>query len=267
MSSGAHASDDSGKHPTTRIPQLSGSSVLAAIQSSRIYVVYQPIVDLRTRTLYAHEALLRCEVGELGSALALLDAAAEQGQLGLLGRTARSLACRGCSEARLFLNVHPDEFDDEWLLRPDEPAACHAPGAVIEITESTPMSRYRFSGQMLAELSDRGVQLAVDDFGAGYSNVRYLAELQPDFVKLDRELICGLESGSRMHTLVRSIVQMCDALGAVTVAEGIESRRELEAAMSAGVHLAQGYLISHPERVPVEQNWARWFDSVLEAPH
>jgi EAL domain-containing protein (putative c-di-GMP-specific phosphodiesterase class I) len=99
---------------------------------------------------------------------------------------------------------------------------------------------------VLREIGDRGVHVVVDDLGSGYSNLRYLADLLPKVVKIDRELVMNLRPNTRRFTLMRNLVRMCVDLQARVVAEGIETKDELSAVIDAGVHLGQGYLLARP---------------------
>lgn len=232
---------------TTKIAQLRYNA-RTAVEVRQIYSVFQPIVDLHSGEPIAHEALVRCEVQELASPQRLIESALADGCLGMLGREARRTAFKDCPAGALFVNVHPDEFDDGWLTRPDDPMFTHTDDVYIEITEDAPVERYRFAKTILTELRDRGIKLALDDFGAGYSNVMSIVELEPHIVKLDRSLVAGARMGTRQHTLLRSLVGLCADQGARVVAEGIETAAELDAVLAAGVHLAQGYYLGRPAR-------------------
>ena len=165
------------------------------------------------------------------------------------------MAVHDCPGLNLFVNIHPDEFNEGWLVRPDDPIFSHDELVFMEITESVPLSHYRFCHSVLRELRSRGAKLAVDDLGAGYSNLKYIADLEPEVVKLDRELVAGLRIGSRQHTLVRSIVGMCEAQNALVVAEGIETADELRAVIDAGAHYVQGFYLARPAFPPPKSNW------------
>jgi EAL domain-containing protein (putative c-di-GMP-specific phosphodiesterase class I) len=103
---------------------------------------------------------------------------------------------------------------------------------------------------VLRELRHKGAKVAVDDLGAGYSNLKYIADLAPEIVKLDRELIMGLTPNTRKFRLVKSIVELCNQQGARVVGEGIETSDELRAVIETGVHYGQGYLLARPAAQP-----------------
>jgi EAL domain-containing protein (putative c-di-GMP-specific phosphodiesterase class I) len=226
-----------------------------AIDSGDIYSVFQPVVDLNSKTVYGYESLVRSKLAEYPNPPKLLAAAINHNFLGRLGRELRRMSVEGCPQYPLFLNIHPDEFDEGWLVRPDDSIMLHDRDVYLEITESVPLSHYRYCHSVLAEVRRRGVKIAVDDLGAGYSNLKYIADLAPDIVKLDRELIAGLTVESRLHRLVTSIVELCTSLGAKVVAEGIETKVELNAVVDTGAHFAQGYFLARPATPPPPVDW------------
>ena len=100
---------------------------------------------------------------------------------------------------------------------------------------------------VLKEVCSRGgVYLVIDDLGAGYSNLKCIADLEPRVVKLDRELIAGLDKNPRQRELVAAVVDLCTRLDAKVVAEGIETVGECWAAVQAGAQYGQGYLFAKP---------------------
>jgi EAL domain-containing protein (putative c-di-GMP-specific phosphodiesterase class I) len=232
------------------------NQVRDALADRLLYVAVQPIVDLHKRELFGYEALVRCTTPVFKNPPQLLETAIEEGVIGELGRALRAMAIKACPKAHLFLNIHPNEFDEGWLVRPDDPIFEHEKDVYLEITESVPLSHFQMCHSVLKEIRSKGVLLAVDDLGAGYSNLKYIADLAPEVVKLDRELVAGLTRKSRLHTLVTSIVRLCENLGAKVLAEGIETPEELHAVMDTGVRYAQGYLLARPGFPPPNVNWA-----------
>lgn len=212
-------------------------------------VVYQPIVDLHDRSIFAFEALARSDSEDFSSPPEMFDAAVAQRRVGELGRRIRELAVGGC-DAPLFLNIHPSELSEHWLVQPDDPIFGHDHRVFLEITESVPLSHFELVNHVLREIRGKGVHLVVDDLGAGYSNLKYIADLSPEVVKLDRGLVAGLGNDSRMRTLVASIVRLCTELGAEVVAEGIETAEEALAVSDAGVRYGQGYFFARPNHPP-----------------
>lgn len=209
-----------------------------------LYVVFQPIVDIHRRRVFAYEALVRSP--SFPSPPVLFEHALGCGRCGELGREIRKLAVAGASGWPLFLNVHPQEFGESWIVRPDDPLFAHDADVYLEVTESVPLSHFSLVTPIMRELRAKGIRAVVDDLGAGYSNLRYIADLEPEVVKLDRGLIEGCHKDRRQRILITSIVRMCADLGARVVAEGIELVDELVALVDTGVQFAQGYLIARP---------------------
>ena len=218
----------------------------AALEADELYIALQPIVDLVRNRVFANEALLRSRSPHFTNPVPFLQEAVRTGKMGMLGRHLRAMAVTACPATPLFVNVHPSEFDEGWLVRPDDAIFSHDHPVYLEITESVPITHFRWCHSVLAEMRSRGVMLAIDDLGAGYSNLKYIADLTPEIVKLDRNLIAGLVKDSRTHRLIGHMVHLCAALGAQVIAEGVETREELEAVAAAGVTLVQGYLLARP---------------------
>jgi EAL domain-containing protein (putative c-di-GMP-specific phosphodiesterase class I) len=231
-------------------------TVREALAAGHFYVAMQPIVDLERRRIFAYEALLRSKSPDFNEGpIPILKAAVAEGAMGELGRALRQMAVDATPSGHVFLNVHPSEFDEGWLVRPDDPIFAHS-DVYLEITESVPLSHFEMCQSVLRELRARGVFLVVDDLGAGYSNLKYIADLYPEVVKLDRDLIMNLEKQPRLQKLVTAIVRLCADLGAKVVAEGIETPEELAAVMRTGVHYAQGYLLARPALPAPTVDWS-----------
>ncbi|HYP90831.1 MAG TPA: EAL domain-containing protein, partial [Polyangiaceae bacterium] len=210
-------------------------------------VVFQPIVDMADGKLFAHEALVRCCKPELANPLVLFERAVEAGCVGRLGRMIRDIAVPLSGSRPVFINVHPQELQEGWLVRPDDPIYAHEAEIFLEVTESVPLSHYELCLSVLREVRARGgIQLVVDDLGAGYSNLKRISDLEPQVVKLDRGLIMGVDQSVRQRQLVASVVRLCNDMNAIVVAEGIETEDEFSALRDTGAHLGQGFLFARP---------------------
>lgn len=209
-------------------------------------VVYQPIISLETLEPFAYEALVRSNSPHWVSPPQLFDEAIQSRCVGALGRAIRELATTHCADSPLFLNVHPNEFDESWLVQPDDPIFTHDQPIYLEVTESVPLTHFAYCHSVLREIRGKGVSLAVDDLGAGYSNLKYIVDLKPEIVKLDRTLIADLAEDRRAQILVQHIVRLCDELGAKVVAEGIEQETEMSVVIDCGAHYGQGYFFARP---------------------
>jgi EAL domain-containing protein (putative c-di-GMP-specific phosphodiesterase class I) len=230
-------------------------AIRRVLDERAVKVVFQPIVDLKTKRIFAYEALVRSLSNDFDSPMSLFAAAVQHQATGELGRIIRQLAVAGCPGHPLFLNIHPAELNEKWVVQPDDPIFQHSDDVYLEITEGVPLSHFRLCQSILREIRGRGVYLVVDDLGAGYSNLRYIADLHPRVVKLDRDLIAGLVKDTRMFKLVSAIVVLCKELDAMVVAEGIETAQELDAVTAAGARFGQGYLLARPAFPPPPIAW------------
>jgi EAL domain-containing protein (putative c-di-GMP-specific phosphodiesterase class I) len=220
-----------------------------------LYIAFQPIVDFERQAIFGYEALLRCKSETGTHAAQVIQEAIAAGSWGQMGRDLRDMAVRGCPRASLFLNLNPSEFNEGWLLRPDDAMFHHDEPVYLEISESVPLSHFKHCHGVLREIRERGISLAIDDLGAGYSNLKSIADLNPEVVKVDRQLIANLRSESRTQKLVAALVKLCDSMNAKVVAEGIETPEELSAVIDTGAHYGQGYLFARPACPAPEVNW------------
>lgn len=217
------------------------------VDADDLSVVFQPIIDLDSGQQFAYEALVRCSVPGFENPTVLFERAVEARCSGRLGRMIREIAVPLCSGIPLFVNVHPSELNQSWLVQPDDPVFCHDSDIYVEVTESVPFTHFDLCWGVLSELRSRGgIHLVVDDLGAGYSNLKHIVDLEPRVVKLDRGLIAGIEKSKRQQQLVAGVVRLCVDLGAVVVAEGIETYDEYAASRDTGTHYGQGYLFARP---------------------
>ncbi len=233
--------------PADLPPTASKAAFDRIIQTSDLSVVFQPIVRVATGDVYAYEALVRCAVPEYKNPTKLFERAVREQCVGRLGRAIRAVGVPLCAGVPVFFNVHPVELSDRWLVRPDDPIYMHDEPIFLEITESVPLEHFALCRSVLREIRARGdARLVVDDLGAGYSNLKYIADLEPAVVKLDRELVADIDRHPRVQRLVHWLVRLCGDLGAEVVAEGVETEDELACVRDQGVQLVQGYLLARP---------------------
>src|SRR4051812_46001930 len=236
--------------------QLGPDAGVRAITASDINMVFQPIVDIATGQLFAHEALVRCKLPQYASPPLLFLAAEREKACGHLGRIIRQQTFERCQDTALFVNVHPEELSQRWLVRPDDPMFFHEREVYLEITESAAFTHYDLCMSVLKDVCARaGVHLVVDDYGAGHSNLARILDLNPEVVKLDGALIRGIDKDRRRQLMVRHMVALCTDLGAKVVAECIETVDELKAVADQGVQFGQGYVLARPAFPPPEVNF------------
>jgi EAL domain-containing protein (putative c-di-GMP-specific phosphodiesterase class I) len=226
------------------------------VRAEDLAVVFQPIVDVRSGRAYANEALVRCKIADYANPVVLFEQAVLHKCSGRLGRMIREISIPLSSGSRTFVNIHPNELSERWLVRPDDPIFLHDHDVFLEITESVPFMHYELCFDVLREVRSRpNVHLVIDDLGAGYSNLGRIADLEPKFVKLDRDLVTDLDRHPRRRQLVASIVRLCTELGADVVAEGIETYGEFSAICDTGARYGQGYLFARPAFPIPAINW------------
>lgn len=216
---------------------------------------FQPIED-RAGRVVAHEALLRTNHQDLTTPDRLIGAARTEQQKVALDRTVRRRVAeqldRGWPEARVFVNLLPESLSDPEIVGDagEDPLLEHAGRITLEITERASLSGMVDITSTIERLRTHGYQIALDDLGAGYAGLTSFSTLEPDVVKFDLELVRSIESRPWSARLISSMVDVCRAEGVQTVAEGIESPRELEALRELGVDLYQGYLMGKPGPPP-----------------
>jgi EAL domain-containing protein (putative c-di-GMP-specific phosphodiesterase class I) len=213
--------------------------------------VFQPIVDLARGVVCGYEGLSRFPGPvELGGPEAWFAAAAWHGYSGRLEAQALSaiLGHRGTLPPNAFLSanlspgaVRAPEVREVLSARDD------LTGVVFEITEQTPVEDYDALEEVLSALRARGAMIAVDDIGTGYASFSHLLALRPQFVKLDRRLVAGVDDDASLGAAVSAIGAFAGELDAWLIAEGVETEAELDRLVELGVPLVQGYLLGRPE--------------------
>ncbi|GAC1517295.1 MAG: hypothetical protein NVS1B4_16980 [Gemmatimonadaceae bacterium] len=221
-----------------------------ALRERLVYVDYHPIVHAETREIFGYEALARGVMRSLRSPEVMFEVAAEADLLWELSRLCRSRALEGL-ESRLsagqllFLNVDPQDFLDPAFT---ERSVADPSRVVIEITERTAIKDYPKFRERLKAFREAGFRFAVDDAGSGYAGLGSIANLEPDFIKLDISLINAIDTNFIKQNLVSTMVRFSNDHGAMVIAEGVERAEEYEAVKSLGVHLVQGFYLHRPMR-------------------
>ena len=213
---------------------------------------YQPIVDLRDRSIFAHEALVRGVQGE--GALTVLSQVNDSNRY-RFDQRCRTQAIAGAAQlgmqSHLSINFMPNAvYRPELCIRTTLEAARqhHFPldRLIFETLESEHVDNYRHLTNILREYREFGFKTAIDDFGSGYSGLNLLADFQPDLIKLDMALIRDVDRDRVRQVIVRGIVTICAELGITVIAEGIESAGERDFLSDCGIFLMQGYWFAKP---------------------
>lgn len=217
----------------------------------QLHLVFQPIVSWSEQRVYAYEALMRSLEPSLPHPGALLDAGERLGRLLDLSRVVRRQAHAACSQLPndtfLFVNLHPNDLDDPTIS--DAGAAEIAGGKIVyEITERARLEQVKAPRARVERLRELGYRIAIDDLGAGYAGLTTLASLEPEIVKLDMELVRGIDASPVRQQLVGSMVHLCKTMGMQVIAEGVETEAERDTLVAQGCNLLQGYLFARPAR-------------------
>ena len=220
------------------------------IAGDGLAMVVQPIVDVRTGSVHAYEALARF-AGSTDGPLHWLSLASTLGQRDALERAclraALGLFARRPAGVSLSLNLSAPVLLDPLTLQMFAEQR-DLQGLIIEITEETLVQGDMELRTVIAPLKERGASLAVDDMGAGYSGLRQITSVRPSYLKLDRSLVSGIDHDSDRAALVGALVGYSNQVGCLVVAEGIEHSAELRVLGELGVPLAQGYYTGRPGR-------------------
>ena len=215
-------------------------------------MAFQPIVDASTKRIFAYESLVR---GTDGSGAAGILEKVSQDNRYAFDQACRvkavELAARLAVPCYLSINFLPNAvYQASTCIRTTLEAAKRfdfpTSRIIFEITENEQVVEKQHLKDILLEYKRQGFQTAIDDFGAGYSGLGLLAEFQPDFIKLDMQLIRNIHEDKARTAITEGILGVCKALEIQVVAEGVETPDEFARLRSLGVSLFQGYLFARP---------------------
>ncbi|UYH56001.1 EAL domain-containing protein [Qipengyuania sp. SS22] len=228
-----------------------------AIANGQISMHYQPVVCAKTYKVQSCEALMRWDHPENGDVppAVFIPVAEDIGIIREMGEWALNEVCRQAKqwpvELRVAVNVSPMQFAHDDFAQTVRNALTNsgldAARLELEITENVFLGDIGRAQGMFAELKELGVNLALDDFGSGYSSLSYLRTASFDTIKIDQGFVRGAtEEGNNNAAILTAIVGLADALGMETVAEGVEARDELELVTQRGATLVQGFIFARP---------------------
>jgi diguanylate cyclase (GGDEF)-like protein/PAS domain S-box-containing protein len=230
------------------------------LDQNRFRLVYQPKVDAQTGAIVGAEALIRCrtQTGVELSPVQFIPIAERTGLIGPIGDWVIYETCAqirrwrdaGIAVPPVSINISASQFRDAVLTKKigaAVAAAGLAPSALeIEITESVMASDAARAVEILAELNQMGIRIAIDDFGIGYSSFAYLKRFPIDTLKIDRAFIHGLPEDSKDGAIVTSLIGLGAHLGFDVLAEGVETAPQRDFLASRGCRLIQGFFYARP---------------------
>jgi EAL domain-containing protein (putative c-di-GMP-specific phosphodiesterase class I) len=226
------------------------------ILKEEIKTIYQPIVDMSTMTALGYEALSRGPQGTVyENPYSLFNIAEEVGLLLELDNLCRRKAfsnAKGLEKGRLlFVNIfpasiHDPEFRGKFLKDFLKDLRIAPRSVVLEVNEQQIIENYQAFREASRYYSGLGFAIAIDDTGAGYSNLKSIVELELQFLKIDISLIRGIDKSKLKQNVVNSLLLISNDMGAKVIAEGIETKEEFATLKDMGIHYGQGFLIARP---------------------
>ena len=251
---------------TVLFTRRSRRRIEAILGDRMLLTAFQPIHELSTRDVIGVEALTRFVSDDGASADHWFNEAAAVGlgpDLEFAALQAALVAAEQLpGDVYVALNLSPATCLDPRLRAFVEHSQLAVDRIVVELTERLDEEEYDPVVTALAPLRLRGLRVAVDGAGAGFGSMSQVKHLSPDIIKLDRNLIAGIDHAAGQRTLGAAMVEFARQVGADLVAEGIETQAELTAVMDLGMAFGQGYLLGRPSVQPLD--WAAWRTSADE---
>jgi diguanylate cyclase (GGDEF)-like protein/PAS domain S-box-containing protein len=251
------------------------------IDRDELEVYYQPFYSLDDENIVGAEALVRWHhpANGLISPEKFIPVAEETGLILPLGRYVLDRACQQLRSIRdrlgadlpISINLSPRQFQETGLLA-QVAGVLEATGLppellIFEITESMVMEDISSAREVMKKLNALGVRLAIDDFGTGHSSLAYLKQFPVHEVKVDRAFVRGVAESPVDSAIVRAVIDLANAMGITTVAEGVETRSQVAGLKMLGCQIAQGFYFSHPLRADAfDQLVTRHFARSAELP-
>ena len=234
------------------------STIIYALKNDKIIPFYQPILNLKTGKVEAHEILMRVETesGEILPAYKFIEVAEDMGiiyrlELQMLDKVFEEVQSTGYN-GYLFINFSPKSIIvSDYLNTIKDMVQKYDidPSKIIfEITERETVRNLEILQTFVSSLKRLGFKFAIDDFGSGYSSYLYIKHLPINFVKIEGDFIREILSSRLDEAIVKSVTVLCQSLKIKTVAEFVESEEILNKCRELGVDFAQGYFIGKPSR-------------------
>ncbi|MFZ5645744.1 MAG: GGDEF domain-containing protein [Bacillota bacterium] len=226
------------------------------LQQKGFEIEYQPIVSLSTGAVLGWEALTRGpRDSHFRSPQVIFNFAAEVNLLYPLERVCRYNALKKLGDIgrdqKIFININPLTISDPSFVKGEtinlvKENGLNQRNIVFEITEQADIRNLPNFKRTLEHYRGQGYMVAIDDAGAGFSSLQAIAQVRPDFIKIDMSLVRDVDSDPVKKAMMETFVNFAEKIGSFIIAEGIETENELRALVKMGVHYGQGYLLSRP---------------------
>lgn len=248
-------------HLDLLLTQLQGRWLPKLLKTNALFTMVQPLVNVADRATVAYECLIRArDAGRTIEAGNLINTAQVMGLMHQLDKSAwRSAIANGRDLVKqgyqLFINFTPSSISELKFCLQDAISTCREfdipfERLVFEVTEAEQIRDIRQLESIISEYRAEGAKVALDDLGSGYSSILHLADLLPDYVKLDQELVRGAHGDYVRSVLLKGITDAAHELGILVVAEGVESEEDLKFCIAIDADLVQGFFLSRPSEKP-----------------
>jgi len=232
------------------------SEFLELLLDRRVTSVYEPIVDVKTRTVFGYEALARGPAdSELRAPTVLFQVAEREDLIFELDCLCRASGLEGAvdfpSGTKLFLNIRPTTIHDpnfraEKLIGTLAKCQLQPSDVVFEISEQETIQDFETFLEIRDYYRGLGFQIALDDTGAGYAGLESMIRLSPEFIKIDRAFVSGVDVDPVRQELLGALQSVAGRTGARIIGEGLDTLEELETLAELGIELGQGWLCGKP---------------------
>jgi EAL domain-containing protein (putative c-di-GMP-specific phosphodiesterase class I) len=226
------------------------------VLEGQVRSVYEPIVEVATHTVYGYEALARGPEGsELYYPAALFASAQEEDLLFQLDCLCRQSGLDGARDlprgSKLFLNVRPTTIHDpnfqaDTLGRTLEKRNLQPSDVVFEISEQESIENFAIFREVRDYYGKLGFEIALDDVGVGYASLESVMELGPEYIKVDRAFVAGIDEDPMRQELLRALQAVAEKISARIIGEGLDTLEELETLGRLGISFGQGWLFGKP---------------------
>jgi len=235
---------------------------LSVLVAEQVTSVYEPIVEVASRTVFGYEALARGPVGtEFHSPMTLFERAAEEGLVFELDALCRRRGLEGALDlprgTKLFLNfrpttIHDPSFRADALRKTLDRCRLSPSDIVFEISEQESIDNYWLFREVRDYYANLGFQIALDDTGAGYASLEAVMELTPEYIKVDRAFVQGIDQDPSRQELLKALHAVANRIGSRIIAEGLDTLEELNTLGELGIPYGQGWLFGKatPLRAP-----------------
>ena len=231
-----------------------------AIKEDRIVMVYQPIYDVKTDSIYKYECLVRIkkEDGGLLSPFYFLDIAKQSDQYHIITKTVISKSFEYMKDKNYEFSINLSSIDIEnkevlkFLFDKLNEYKLHK-RLIIELLEDEVIHNFEEVLSFIKVLKKEGVKVAIDDYGSGYSNLERIFQFEPDYIKIDGSIIKGIVEDSTKEAITKSTVYLAKEIGVKTIGEFVADEKIFAKCKEKGIDFLQGYYISPPKEVTSNQ--------------